>query len=73
MRALAFILVSVASVGCAVRPPVVPATHAASAKAPAGRLAGAPPALRPGVVNYKDVPAVREGEPADAHQHDHHK
>ena len=72
MRALVLVLIP-ASLACAVRPPVVPATHAASAKAPTGRLAGAPPALRPGVVDYKDVPAVRESAPPDEHHHDHHK
>jgi hypothetical protein len=70
MRAIAFVVAMSAS-GCAVRAPVVAATHAASATAPTGRLAGAPPALRAGVVEYRDVPAMREGPPADAHQHHH--
>jgi hypothetical protein len=67
MRALVFVLL----VGCAVRRPPVPPAHAANPSAPAGRLADAPPALRPGVVDYKDVPVMREDAPADAHQHHH--
>jgi hypothetical protein len=70
MRAIA-IVVLLSVPGCAVRPRTLPATHATSATAPTGRLAGAPPALRPGVVDYKDVPAMREGAPVDEHQHHH--
>jgi len=33
-----------------------------------GRLAGAPPSLRPGGVAYPDVPAIRD-EPKHDHQH----
>ena len=51
---------------CAVTPP--PAPRAASADAPAGRLAGAPASLRPGVVSYPDVP-VRAAEPPHHHHH----
>jgi hypothetical protein len=57
---------------CAVPKRPVPASHPASPQAPAGRLAGAPPALRPGVIDYKEVPTLREGEPADGGGH-HHK
>lgn len=71
MRPLVLVLAT-AMTGCAVHAPAIPASHAASATAPTGRLAGAPPALRPGVVEYTDVPAMREGAPADAHQHHHH-
>jgi hypothetical protein len=70
MRGLVFALLA-GSAGCAVHAPAVPATHPASASAPTGRLAGAPPALRAGVVDYTDVPAMREGAPADAHEHHH--
>jgi hypothetical protein len=70
MRALAFAFL-VGSAGCAVHAPAVPATHPASASAPTGRLAGPPPALRAGVVEYKDVPPTRQAAPADAHQHHH--
>jgi hypothetical protein len=73
MRGLAVVLVvaASASMGCAVHAPAHPATHPASATAPTGRLAGAPPALRAGVVEYPDVPAIREGAPADEHHHHH--
>jgi hypothetical protein len=57
--------------GCAVSAPARPATHPAQASAPTGRLAGPPPALRPGVVDYSDVPAMR-AEPAPDHSHHHH-
>jgi hypothetical protein len=74
MRTIALVLVLVMTgSACSVRAPAVAATHAASAKAPTGRLAGAPPALRAGVVEYTNVPAMRgEGAPADEHQHHHH-
>jgi hypothetical protein len=68
MRALALLL----GTACAVRAPVRPAKDPANASAPTGRLAGAPPALRAGVVDYSEVPALREGEPADAGAHHHH-
>ena len=57
---------------CAVPKRTVPASHPAHRDAPAGRLAGAPPSLRPGVVEYKDVPAMRQGEPANGSGHHHH-
>lgn len=58
-------------VGCAVPKRPAPSAHPASADAPAGRLAGPPPALRPGVVDYKNVPPLREGPPADGGHHHH--
>ena len=51
---------------CAVPAPARP--EAARADAPTGRLAGAPAALRPGVVSYPDVPATRA---APEHHHHH--
>ena len=68
--ALAVLVALVAS--CAVAPRTLPATHPATATAPAGRLAGAPAALRPGVVDYRDVPKLREVAPPAGHQHHHH-
>lgn len=62
----------VALTACAVPKRTVSASDPASADAPVGRLAGAPPSLRPGVVEYKDVPAVREGEPSGGGHHHHH-
>jgi hypothetical protein len=64
MRSLLLVVVA----GCAVSPPALAPTHPASALAPAGRLAGAPASLRPGVVEYPDVPAART-EPAPHHHH----
>lgn len=58
--------------GCAVSRTPLPASHAANASAPTGRLAGAPPALRPGVVEYKDVPPLRNDQPAPEHHHHGH-
>lgn len=59
--------------GCAVGPRPLPATHPAQPAAEPGRLAGAPPALRPGVVEYKDVPAMRSEPPPVDHSHHHGK
>jgi hypothetical protein len=56
-------------VGCAVARTPLPANHAANPAAPTGRLAGAPPALRSGVVEYKDVPAMRTEAPPEHHHH----
>ena len=56
---------------CAKELRALPATHTASRAAPVGRLAPAPPSLRPGVVVYPDVPAIRPAAPVD-HSH-HHK
>jgi len=69
--ALRSLVVLLALAGCAVSPRPLPSTHAATASASPGRLAGAPPSLRPGVVEYKDVRAVRTATPPD-HSH-HHK
>ena len=55
--------------GCAVSRSPLPANHAANPKAPTGRLAGAPASLRPGVVEYKDVPAMRTEAPPEHHHH----
>jgi len=55
---------------CAIGPRALPADHPANAHSPAGRLAGAPATLRPGVVTYDGVPALRD-EPAPAHHHHH--
>ena len=68
MRTLALALVT----GCAVHAPALPAQHPASPTAAVGQLAPAPPALRPGVVDYKDVPALRQGEPTEGHHHHGH-
>jgi hypothetical protein len=54
---------------CAVHGPALAPTHPASATAPIGRLAGAPPSLRPGVVTYPDVPATRAAPEAPHHHH----
>jgi len=54
---------------CAAHAPALPADHPANPAAPVGRVAGAPASLRPGVVSYPDVPAVRA---APAHDHHHH-
>lgn len=59
MRAL---LILVAA--CAVPPPASPA----AVTAPPGRLAGAPEALRAGVVSYPDLPTAKPPEP---HHHHH--
>jgi hypothetical protein len=64
-------LATLALAGCATTPAPLPTSHPAQASAPGGRLAGAPPALRPGVVEYKDVPKTRSEAPVD-HSH-HHK
>jgi hypothetical protein len=55
--------------GCSVAATPPAATHPASASAPTGRLAGAPPSLRAGVVVYPDVPPLRAAEPAGHHHH----
>jgi hypothetical protein len=65
MRALLLLVLA----SCAVRAPQLPAQHPASASAESGRLAGAPPALRPGVVEYKGLPAPEPQQPADHHHH----
>lgn len=62
-------LVVLVIASCAVDAPALDARHPANPAAEHGRLAGAPPTLRPGVVEYKDVPALRTG---DAPVHHHH-
>ena len=54
---------------CAVDAPALDAQHPANPTAQNGRLAGAPATLRPGVVDYKDVPALRTGDPPVHHHH----
>lgn len=56
--------------GCAATAPALPATHPSSTTAPQGRLAGAPPSLRAGVISYPDVPPLRTSAEPD-HHHDH--
>ena len=53
---------------CTAHAPELPPDHPASSRAPIGRVAGAPASLRPGVVAYPDVPAVRA---APEHHHHH--
>jgi len=57
--------------GCAAHAPAPGADHPANPRAPTGRLAGAPAALRPGVAGYTDLPAQREPAPP-THQHHQH-
>lgn len=56
---------------CAVHAAAPPPEHPASPAAPAGRLAGAPASLRPGVVAYPEVPALRPPAAAPSHHHHH--
>lgn len=62
---------ALALAGCAVSTRPLPASHPASPSGASGRLAGAPPALRTGAVEYKDVPKPNAAAPVD-HSH-HHK
>ena len=66
MRLAALVLAS----GCAATAPAITASHPASPEAPAGRVAGAPPSLRAGVIAYPDVPPLDAEKPTG---HDHHK
>jgi hypothetical protein len=70
MRAL--VIASVLATGCAMRAAALPAQHPGSPGAETGRLAGAPPSLRPGVVDYKEVPVLRKDDDAGS-GHEHHK
>jgi hypothetical protein len=70
--AVAAVLVAALASGCAVRAAPLPANHPARASAPVGRLAGAPASLRPGVVAYPGVPALRPDDQGGGHHH-HHK
>ncbi|MEO8703752.1 MAG: hypothetical protein ABI867_27125 [Kofleriaceae bacterium] len=63
MRACVMVLAS-----CATRAPRLEASHPATTTAPIGKLAGAPPALRPGAASYPDVPPLRTA-PAPEHHH----
>ncbi len=65
MRALLFALAACAT------SPSIPTDHPASPRAPIGELAGAPAALRPGVVVYPDVPKLRATDDATMHHHHH--
>ena len=65
MRAAALAL---ALAGCAIHVPAPGPADPANPRATPGRLAGAPASLRPGVVTYPDVPALRRGPP-DMHHH----
>ena len=67
MRALVLVVVA----ACAVQPER-PATHPASPDAPTGRLAPAPPSLRPGVANYTEVPPLRAPDEGSGGDHHHH-
>ena len=58
--------------GCAVRAAPLPAGHPANPGAPVGRTAGAPAALRPGVVEYRDAPGEPAAPPEPAPPHHHH-
>ena len=62
-------LVLLLCASCAISPRALPADHPANASAPTGRLAGAPAELRPGVVVYEGLPALRAEPPA----HHHHR
>jgi len=66
MRAVIALLIAS---GCAVDGPALDAHHPANPAAPIGRLAGASPTLRAGVVDYQDVPALRTGAPPVHHHH----
>lgn len=57
--------------GCAATAPALPASHPANSHAATGRLAGAPPSLRAGVVAYPDVPPLDTEKRGHDH-HDHH-
>jgi hypothetical protein len=79
LASLLLLAVSVGSLttitGCAASVAPVPAVHPASPDAPAGRLAGAPPSLRPGVVRYTDSsgasgpPPASDAAPTPGHHH----
>ncbi|MEJ7603039.1 MAG: hypothetical protein WKG01_34450 [Kofleriaceae bacterium] len=53
--------------GCAPRAVTLTPTHPANPDAPAGRLAGPPPALRPGVA----APVAAPVAPPATHDHHH--
>jgi colicin import membrane protein len=66
---IAFLLLTVALLGCAPSAVSITSDHPASSQAPIGRLAGPPPALRPGVAVTPD-PAEPEPAPTG---HEHHE
>jgi hypothetical protein len=57
--------------GCTPRAISMPPEHPASPDAPAGRLAGPPPALRPGVVEAP--PQQPPAPPAQPDHQEHHR
>ncbi len=59
--------------GCAPRALAVTAEHPASPDAPAGRLSGPPPALRPGVAEASDPPPQQHPQQQHQHQHQGHQ
>lgn len=61
---LAATLLLAALVGCAPAAMPLTAEHPASPEAPTGRLAGPPPALRPGVADATPAAAPAASEPA---------
>ena len=61
---------ALALAGCAIHVPAPGPDHPASPRATPGRLAGAPASLRPGVIAYPDVPALRQGPPEVQHHMD---
>lgn len=67
-----FLVLALLAAGCAVRATLPSTSHPASPRAPTGRLAGPMPALRTGVVDYADVPALRVGPPPESGHHHHH-
>lgn len=69
MRAL-LLLGLLGLLGCAPRALAVTAEHPASPEAPAGRLAGPPPALRPGVIEAP--PPAPPAAPAHQDHRGHH-
>ena len=54
---------------CAVKAPARDARDPSTPTAPPGRLAGAPPSTRAGIVTYPDVPVAKPAKPADHHHH----
>lgn len=66
------LLLATGAAACGTSAKPLPVEHPAHGSAPTGRLAAPPPALRPGVVEYKDVPKTRSEAPVD-HSHHHHK
>jgi len=57
--------------GCAVKASARDARDPSTPTAPPGRLAGAPPSTRAGVVTYPDVPATKPDKAPAGHHHHH--